>query len=542
MFITSNGSDSLNRIGVEEKRFLVHPVVLLAIIIVLQFFIVTHYVEKKEWYHADEFFSIVQANEDLVGQTRARFDPDWFNRWNSPDYFWRFLTVQPDERFDFQNVYKNMSANIHPPFYHMQLHAVSSFFPNTWSKWFGAGINIFWLILANIMLYFAGRLILRNKFLALLPCAIWGFSAGAISTAVFFRPYATLTFFFTALLFLAALLITRERKADIKYCIAFALVLFFGFLTMIYFIIFFALVAVSLLVWLIYSKEYRQIVNCVITTAVTIGLHYWFWPYSRQYVFLSAPNTYEIAVQGDFRGGVKEYFKILDSELFGGSLIPFLVIAIVLLAICFILWRKNRHSEKEPILDKIYPVLFLIFVSIVYVLIIAKIAPDKMNRYIFAVYPSVVLLFVAFFYNSLQRISAKIAVVAIVAVAAFVIILGFHDKPVDYLFTGTPDVASIIQEYEDPSLIVVMTSDYLWDKNEKFLFDFVEFKRTFICKTIDNFPMALEGVKPADELFIYLDVEIEPDAFFANMQKYVSFQNAELIYTRGLFSAFHIKW
>jgi len=501
-----------------------------------------YYVDQKKWLHADEFFSIVQANEDLVGQTRARLDPEWFNQWNTPDYFLKFLTVQPDERFDFKNVYKNMSANVHPPFYHMQLHAVSSLFPNIWNKWIGASINLFWLILANIMLYFASRLLLRHKWLALLPCAIWGLSAGSISSVVFFRPYATMTFFFTALVFLAALIITQERKADIKYCIALGLVLFFGFLTMIYFIIFFVLVAVILLAWLLYTKEYKQIFNCAITIAVTMGLYFWFWPYSRKYVFLSAPNTYEIAVHGDFFGGVKAYFRIIDSELFGGSLIPFSVISTGLLVACFVLVLRNRGGKKGNWIKDIYPILFLMFVSIAYVFIIAKIAPDKMNRYIFAIYPSIVLLFITFFYYSLRRISARIATVAIVSIAAFIIVIGFHDKPVDYLFKYTPDVVSIIQEYEDPSLIVVMTTRALWNKNEKFILDFLEFDRTFICQTIDDFPTALEGVLPGEELFIYLDTEISPDEFFADKHSIISFERAELLYTRGLFNAYHIVW
>ena len=532
--------------GRQWYSLLGRPILLLIVILVMQIMVMGYYVDQKKGYHVDEIFSLTQANGMLDG-TSIRSSAYWFNHWNSSDYYWAFLTVQYGERFEFKAVYNTISQNVHPPFYHLQLHAAHSLFPNTFNKKISAFINIFWLVCANIMLYFASRLIIRHKYLALLPSVIWGFSAGAISNAVFFRPYATLTFFFTALILLAFILISGKRKVGFKFYVAFALVFFFGFFTHMYFIVFFVLVAVLLLFWLIYSKEFRQLRNCIITILVAFTGYILIWPYVMHQIFSSkrGVNSFDSFLNSEgFLDSAQSYFRIIDEGLFGNKqfLIIFIIVAIVLAIANFMLNRKAKGDKKGTLSADGFMLLFLLFVTVVYVILIARIAPYLSDRYVFAVYPSIILLFIAGYYYFLSRINSRFAVVILIAISIFVIAIGFVDKPVNYLFKNRVDVSSYIQNYDNPSLVVLQAEISPWNRNEVYILDFVKFDRTFICRTIDDFSIAIDGITRGQELFLYIDKEVDVDEVLTNMYEILPYQNAVLVYTQGIYGAYHIEW
>jgi len=313
-----------------------------------------------------------------------------------------------------------------------------------------------------------------------------------------------------------------------------------------YFIIIFVLVATALVVWLIYAKEYWQIRNCSITTGVTLGVYLLCWPYAIRQIFESGRgiSSFENLRQtAGFRNSITEFYEIIDTELFGGSLIPFTIILFVLLAVVLLTWLRKRKADIGGNDVSKASILLLMVSTVAYLLLVAKTVPDILNRYISATYPSIILLFLALYHIALRRIAGiKLEASILVIVSAIIITMGFYNKPVDYLYSDTPDVSSFIQNYETPSLIVVMEQDLLWDKNEKFLLDFIEFSRTFISKTIDDFPIALKDVSEGDELLIYLDLKIDPDEFFTKMHKTLPFEDAMPLYTRGHYHAYSIVW
>lgn len=61
--------------------------------------------------------------------------------------FMEYVTVQPEHRFDFVNVFRNMARDVHPPLYHSLLHMICSVFPERFSLWFAGCINILFAVL-----------------------------------------------------------------------------------------------------------------------------------------------------------------------------------------------------------------------------------------------------------------------------------------------------------------------------------------------------------------------------------------------------------
>ena len=239
-----------------------HPVVLLVVIIVFQCLASLYYMEQKRGFHIDEFYSIAQANGQITAPRASlrhpHHEPDFHNTWQTSDYFWNFLTVQQGEQFDFVNLYHYFMRIQHAhPFYIMQLHFISSFFPNIWHNLMGIGINIFWMTMTSILLYKASVLIIKEPLLTLLPSAVWGFSSGAMSYIMFIRMYATVIFFFTAISYLGLLVVTKKTQCGLKFCCALGVVIFLGWLSNLTFVIFFGISATLLFIWLLYSEPVR---------------------------------------------------------------------------------------------------------------------------------------------------------------------------------------------------------------------------------------------------------------------------------------------
>ena len=523
--------------------------IVLAFIILLQVMTMVYYTDQKKWFHLDEMLSFSQANGSLE-TSRARNVENFYNNWNDTEFYNNLLSVQPGERFDFKTVYHTITkVTVHPPFYHIQLHGVSSLFPNIWSKWIGAGINIFWLIGAIIMLYKASQLVFKNNLLALLPSLVFGFSGGAISSAVFFRMYATLAFFFTSLIYLGLLIISGKSKVDLKFCIFLVPIIFFGSLTNYHFIIFFALTAVSLLLWLLFQKEYKQILYCVATTIFSYGAYLLFWPHAISellYSGRSIESVENLVIFSDFPDRVKRYIQMMDRDLFGGALpvlsaVLFLLAAVGIILLC-VRKVKLKFSLKNIFISDVFMTVFISFISGVFFLFIANSAPNPGNRYVLAVYPTLVLLFLMLLYRALSGIHKKTAIGLLVVVALFIASSDAFNKHVDYLYSNAPDVAVAVYACDKPSLIVVPTSDTPGNRIERYLCDFLQFNQTFICRTTDNFDAALDGVDQGQEIFIYVHRDFKADEILEHMRDRIPFQDAERIYTNGVYRAYRIEW
>ena len=189
-----------------------------------------------------------------------------------------------------------------------------------------------------------------------------------------------------------------------------------------------------------------------------------------------------------------------------------------------------------------YLLCFMLFSTLAYFLLIAKIAPLQSDRYVFSIYPVIILLFVTLFHHSLYRIDKTAAIVMPVAVSILVILLGFHDKPVSRLYQNTPDVPDIVQAYKDTSCIVVTSSSDAAYRIDNILFDLTQFDRTYICKTIDDFGPALDGIAKGQELFLYIYKDLDVGEVLADMKKELPYKTAILLYQSSAYGVYHIEW
>lgn len=132
---------------------------------------------RKEGYYIDELWSYGLANSYYQPFLQDR--TDYMNRWHSADYFESYLIVEPEEVFSFDSVYYNQTQDVHPPFYYMLLHALSSCFVGEFSKYIGLAINFLFFAGTLWILYLTGCEYLgKERYTVLLAPLLYGFSVG----------------------------------------------------------------------------------------------------------------------------------------------------------------------------------------------------------------------------------------------------------------------------------------------------------------------------------------------------------------------------
>lgn len=90
----------------------------------------------------DEIFSYMSSTS-LGGFKEICFVDD--QTWYEGSYYYHALSAEGSERFNIPMVFENQAMDTHPPLFYVFLNIVCSFFPGQFSRWFGVGLNIFFL-------------------------------------------------------------------------------------------------------------------------------------------------------------------------------------------------------------------------------------------------------------------------------------------------------------------------------------------------------------------------------------------------------------
>jgi len=523
------------------------PYIFLTLIVVTQILTILYFTDQKKGFHLDEIYSHVQANGNLNG-TQARNDIDMHDKWNNAEYYYNFLTVQKNERFDFKSVYNTISRNVHPPFYHMQLHAIYSFFPDVFSKWISVIINIFWLTLTSILLYFLSLQIFKDKIISLFPSAVWSVCNGAITNAIFFRMYATQTFFFTSIILLSVFLMNKNNNKELKYLIFLFISLFFCLFTHNYSIILITFVITLLFIYLYYIKEYKKLCKIIFIFVLSLMVFYFTWPYVIRQIFFSSRGTQafdNIQVLENYGSKIKNIFNIINIDIFNNILpiniislnfILFLIFLFIIISIIIIKNRNFKYYIDFFLKENIFKLIFIFTVSFLFLIIIAIIAPYS-RRYILPIYPIIVLFALSIFYFLFFKSTRITKNLIMFILSLFLIIGNFSNRNVEQLYSTTPDITKILSNFEKTSCIALFSNQL-----ETTFFDFTQFNRTYICRSIEKIEYAINGIEQGQELFIYLSDNLDKDIIFEILSDGLQFDNAEILFSHRGRDVYHINW
>lgn len=447
--------------------------IVFAILVLLQIGCMVYFGNEKQGYFVDELWSYGLANSYYHPHVYS--DDALEERWVSGEYFREYLEVLPEQRFRYGSVIYNQTQDYHPPMFYMVLHTISSLFPNTFSKWYGIIPNIFYFVISMYFLFQLSKQIFKNEWLALIPVLAYGFSAGAISNVVYIRMYVLLTVWVLMLLNLHVKWIL-QNEMHIRDFIALVITAYLGYMSHYYFFVIAFFTAVFYFFYLIWEKKRTEAIKYCVAMLVSLVIVAITFPIAYVKLFFGQRGNeavHNLFNLNDILQNGKQYWNIIGEELFA-NIHNILGIAVIICGIyTFVHWISTQkksgkmHSVKEifQTIDQMkkreyYAILCLVFVTIGYLAIILKIAPYQVDRYVFGIYPEVMLLMFYFIFKILYYWnSKKIAFSVMFALACSLSLFGISGRNVQYLYKNYSNNIKIMEDHKGFDCLYI-TWDY----------------------------------------------------------------------------------
>lgn len=375
---------------------------------------------------------------------------------NAKEHFLSHATVTDGNLFSrILTVYSNQAEDVHPPFYYLLLNLVCSFFPETYSDWYAFSVNLVFLLLTCLFVYRIVRRYFGSEWLALAAVALYGFSCGFLSTAVLFRMYAVLTFFCVWALWCHLELIRMNGRASRGLSAQLIFVNVLGFYTQYYFIIYSAFLALTALVFMLTRKQVKNSLRYLGLMAAAVLLSLIIWPVSVYHIFFGyrGVEAFSNAAASGLMAHLREYISIVLVAFFGGSKkLALLLGAVLVPAAAFALIRRRKPTEQQrPQCGILIPLLLLLLPAAGYFIVVIKVAPYQVDRYVMCVYPMIAIaLTCAFAFIARQLVQNRHVQSALVAcaVCAFSAFGVLHVGP-NYLYREITPIDECTDVFEE---------------------------------------------------------------------------------------------
>lgn len=426
-------------------------VLILSFICAVQLFVSLYWVGQKDFLFFDEVFSFPAAN----GTLQMEF-PE--NEWLDESWYLDYMTVDKGERFHYAIPYQNQVRDVHPPMFYMFLHTACSMIPGQFSYFAGTAFNIVFFLCSTIVLYFLGKELFEDIVCALLICFLYAVSYGGINTMVYIRMYMLLTLM---ILLHVYVYIRYFEKDEIPWngYVFLALTLIGGVLSQYYFLFAAFFFGAWYTIKFLIEKRYRVLTKYLATIFASAACSLFIWPSMLRHLFSGGRGEEArgnlISMEGYF-SSVKEMFRILSNEMFT-KMLPLILIG--LLCVTF-LCVKLRKKIQWSIFKK---AAVVIYVCMGYLLLVAKVAPYMVDRYIMPLYPVVYMLVIGASYLLAGKLMPK-------KLAGNLCIFGYLGltlihmivSGIPYTYQKHPDNMerqAIVEEYQDKYALYISDND-----------------------------------------------------------------------------------
>ncbi len=417
-------------------------VVLLVLLCILSLGNALYWASQKEGFHCDEVYSYGLSNTQFHYETHTAEGV----RWNTPADIKAYMTAK--DGFQYGTVLENQRTDVHPPFFYLILHTLSSLFPGSYAKYLAIVPNLLFSVGTCIFLYLIGMQLCRDRAWALLGVMLYGFCVHYINMATFVRMYALLTFLTVAVLFVHLRLLERQGEMSWPLAVALVTTVFLAAMTHYYFFVFLAFCAVFYCMFLRRSQNrLAAYFGLLVLSALLFCLA---WPAVFGQLFQSFRGDeafYNAAHSSLFRN-----IKIFSYVLYRGlGAVPFLLAFVAALRLI------RRRQKVNPELS------FLFGASLLYFLVICKVAPYQADRYIAPIVPMVCVLLVYVIWAAFQERKAVIAI--LLALGLFInggirlFSPAADAKGENYLYRMPPDYKAFLQRERGQTCVMVYTHE-----------------------------------------------------------------------------------
>lgn len=371
--------------------------------------------------------------------------PIWRTSEEAKDY----MTVTGKEILNYPLVYYNQARDVHPPLFYFAVNTVSTFFLGNFSKAIIGIINVSFMIAT---LFVIKKILesLDKKHLIIPVLIFYGFSIGAISTVVFQRMYAMLTFFILEYILININISKNKFDIDKKTWIKLGAITILGFLTQYYFCIVAVIVAIYMFIRIYLKKDKKKTMKYILNYVKIAIIGVLIYPPAINHIFFSYRGIGKANMQKSFIEKIVEYFSKVGYS-YSVPIVVLLTIVVVFLAIDIIKKVKNQEKiiNNENIMPFILAVIFVLYMAVV-----IQVSPEYNTlRYIMAVLP--ILAIVMFILIDACFENKKISTSILIVLASVVSIYGLIVSEPDCLFKGYNRYLKIAEENKHTKFVYI---------------------------------------------------------------------------------------
>ncbi|MBQ7147329.1 MAG: hypothetical protein IJR96_01115 [Pseudobutyrivibrio sp.] len=470
----------------------------LAIVIIISCSLAIFFGFRKENYHVDEVWNYGLANN--IGSIVPAIE--YGKEYSGMGPFEEYVEVSPEHRFNYINVWKNQANDVHPPLYYMFFHTVCSFFPNTFSNWYGIGLNIFWLAITLIILYLLGKEILKDSFSSLAFVLIYGMAISTLDTTIYIRMYSQFTLM--AVFFAYLIKLYWDKPLTKKFYILAGVNLIAGVMTHYYFLIYAFFLCALFCINLFVKKQYAELRKSILTFWGAGIIYLLIWHHILGHIFRGSRGQEAIGKAAslfDF-SSIISMFSVINGYFFSHLILLFLIFAIVIILIK----RKNHES-----LWSFECALFLS--GFFYAIVIGKVSPYTTGRY---VSPVGFIIILAAFMSARKILALKLKDATIDKILIiFFLVLNLANYSLNGFYLShdyhSTNLDKTIEQIKDEKVVEYVSSDWEMLSNFKVLTSVKSY--AFID---DN--TAADFLKHQKEDFVLMLYEKEPQEVFPGLE------------------------
>lgn len=385
--------------------------ILFIIVVLLQLLFCMYMGHQKRSFFCDEIYSYGLANSEhytfLDNESSKMYGADT-NGWVDSNYFKDYVEVNSTDSFSFSAAIQNQIRDVHPPLYYMLLHIVCAFFPDTFTKWTGIGLNLFLTVLVDILLCYIAQTVFRgDKIKSLMVLWLWAFSAAAVSNILFIRMYLLQTVEILAYIAVHIYIVKENYKPILKGFLLIMTVIIGG-LTHYYFYVFAFCFSAPICLILLFKKKIRDFLKYSTLLLSGFLINLFLFPATLKHVFsgyrgTEVANNLQVRTENVF---VESYLKWINNSIFGGFLKVFVLVAIGILIykiysvyftmqirklsekIRISIKKCEKEFEYEVTVDSYSIIYILMTIATVGFIYVATIGSNLVsNRYIYPAYP-----------------------------------------------------------------------------------------------------------------------------------------------------------
>lgn len=469
------------------------------------------FVGKKSYgLEGDELFCYISSTS-MGGWKGICFLDD--QTWYDGGYFYQATVATGEERFNIPMVFENQAMDTHPPLYYVFLNLVCSFFPGQFSKWFGIGINIVFLLLTGIGLFLLLEHFLHKKYVSLCLSTIFCCSYLSINMTLFIRMYILLMvcFLFSSWYHLQFYQRVAEEpdltlKKEWKQYLILAALTLVGALTHYYFLVYQAMIAALYIIVLWKKKKIRQIIDYVITMALSGILYCLMYPAVFTHIFFKYEGrdaVHKFLKTTSLFGEGIEMLKSFNSSMFKGFFFPLLGIMTAATLVLVLL-------KKFP-LKTFFVYLFFLVPSIVYFWGISKASPFITIRYVSPVAAFIytfIILWLKLLLDSVRKWKFSYLLICIL-MGAITVFLPVRSVKEPYFAERTAVIEDLASQCDHCAYV---TGDsYNWKMWEDYVI-YPEFEALFFIDGVSQTPITDEQFLQQEDLVVFVDKALDFDA------------------------------